>query len=170
MTLPRELTLKNGHIYQQPVREVNNYFSKVELDTNTFTKDTNVLENFHENSYRLTFEMDVSNTTGLSGVELFKGNANYTSIKYDKENSLLVFDRNNSGTAFSGVRYAKVQPENNKIKLDIFVDVSSIEVFINDGYYTMSGNVFPNQNDDGIAFVSNGATFSNASYGLFKTN
>lgn len=169
MSMPRELEIKDNHIYQKPVREISNYFtSYADIDTFNFVNGSNVINNFNENSYRLSLEIDVSNASGLNGVEIFKGSNNHTSIVYDKNEGVLIFDRNNSGTPFGGVRYAKVDPIDNIIKLDIFVDVCSIEVFINDGYYTMSGNVFPNASDNGLAFVSNNGKFSNVTYSVFN--
>lgn len=38
--------------------------------------------------------------------------------------------------------FNKVDSINGKIKLDIFLDVNSMEVFINDGYYTMTANIY----------------------------
>ena len=64
-----------------------------------------------------------------------------------------------------GRRYAKVDPINGKIKLEIFLDVNSVEVFINDGYYTMTGTTFtPEGNDSVSLYAENGtAYFENVS-------
>ena len=138
--------------------------------TPLLTDGVNNIDGFLNKSYRLKLEIDVSGANGLNGVQLFKEGNFYTSISYDSDNGVVVFDRSNSGTIYSGVRYAKVDPIDNKIKLDIFVDVNSIEVFINDGYYTMSGNVYPSDSSHGLAFELNGGKLSNVSYSLFEKN
>ena len=42
------------------------------------------------------------------------------------------------------------------LKLEIFIDISSIEIFINDGYDVMTMNVYPNESDKYICFKGNG--------------
>ena len=42
------------------------------------------------------------------------------------------------------------------LKLEIFIDVSSIEIFVNDGYDVMTMNVYPNESDKYICFKGNG--------------
>ena len=80
----------------------------------------------------------------------------------------MVFDRSNSGRLLTGREENVVQricpvDGSETLKLRIFLDVSSIEVFINDGQYVMSGNVYPDRDDDMIEFFSEGgkASFKN---------
>lgn len=62
----------------------------------------------------------------------------------------------NSGSLYDGMRYAKINPINGKIKLEIFLDVNSLEVFINDGYYTMTANIYAPKDADNVSlFVEN---------------
>ena len=62
-----------------------------------------------------------------------------------------------------GNRYCKVDPIDGKIKLEIFLDINSIEVFINNGYYTMTGTTFTPLGNDSVALFAENceATFSN---------
>lgn len=58
------------------------------------------------------------------------------------------FDRTKSGVVnfnekFPSIERMTVEPENNIIKLDIFVDNSIVEIFANDGQAAMSNLVFP---------------------------
>ena len=102
------------------------------------------------------------------GVKLFVGKTEETLIYYDRSLGGIVFDRSKSGLSITGsesnlsYRFAPVQPENGKIKVRIFADSSSVEVFINDGMATMSNLVYPTEGD-GVAFYSEGgtATFGN---------
>ena len=164
MTLPRELRLENNHIYQAPVREIRNYFTdnitKNKIILNDESKD---LTDFNSRCQNISFELDVAGikSNGKAGIEIFK-NSNYsTKIYYDAARGYLVFDRANCGSALDGKRYMKV--EGNKIKLDLYLDNNSVEIFVNDGYYTMSGTAYAPLDCDGVSlFATNGqAIFNN---------
>ena len=162
-TLPRELSYINGHLYQQPVREIENYRenhiteNNVALANGIQTSITGV----SGNKLELEVEIDLGNAASIS-IDLLKGTENYTSITYDKHTSNLIFDRSHSGRDIRGMesnlatRTTFIEPINNKIKLRIFIDVSSVEIFINDGYKTMTSVVFPNSDDLGITFLATG--------------
>lgn len=167
MTLPRELTLKDNHIYQAPAREIYNYLqNEKKHDDVTLTNENYVINDFKSRTSRITVDINVNDlTTGKCGIELFKGEKYYTRIYYDASRGYVVFNRTNCGSAMDGNRYCKVDPINGKIKLEIFLDVNSIEVFINDGYYTMTGTTFtPLGNDNVALFAENcSAKFTNLS-------
>lgn len=163
LTLPRELTLKDSHIYQKPVKEIYNYlgeeikFSNQELSSYTYslTEDT---------VCRLS--LDIIPESGKTGIEVFKGSGVASKIYYDSDIGCVVLDRDNAGGMLDGIRYAKVDPIEGKIHLEIFLDVNSVEVFINDGYYTMTANIFSNLENREIAIYNDGGkgTISNIVY------
>lgn len=144
MTLPRELELKDGHLYQKPVREINNYLSNKKTYEDVRVTDTLNLSDFSGDCSKIHFEIDVNSISdgGKAGIELFKNSKFSTKLYYDKDKESIVIDRTNCGSLYDGMRYAKVDSINGKIKLDIFLDVNSMEVFINDGYYTMTANIY----------------------------
>ena len=90
---------------------------------------------------------------------LMKGNNQETSIKYNKIDELLVFDRSKNGKALGGgekevrtYRQTEANLIDNKLKLNIFIDRMSVEIFINDGIKTMSSTVYPDKDSDNIEF------------------
>ena len=158
MTLPRELTLVNGHIYQAPVREINNYLKnkKTESDIELESDKNHELVEFKGNKSKISLEIDVNSISGSgkAGIELYKGTNATTKLYYDKEKECVVIDRTKCGSLYDGMRYAKVSPVNGKIKLDIFLDVNSVEVFINDGYYTMTANIYAPSDALGVSLFT----------------
>ena len=96
-----------------------------------------------------------------AGIKLFKGAEHETLITYDKENGTVSFDRTKSGIPLKGkeadcnVRICQVGSMD-KISFRIFLDVMSAEVFINGGRYVMTGNMYPDPEDRGIEFFSDG--------------
>lgn len=175
MVFPRELTLENNHIYQTPVRELKNYYK------DTYQEELVTLENnqisindIKDNkcSIELTINIGESSKNTKAGIEVYK-NQNYsTKIYYDVDKGCVVFDRSDCGSVLDGIRYAKVEPIDDKIKLQILLDVSSCEVFINDGYYTQTGNVFaPLDATDISLFVEDGkASFEKITYNHIDIN
>ncbi len=173
MTLPRELRIIDNHIYQAPIREIQKYRkNKYELNSK-IVNGIDYISELRGKCSEIEFEIDVSklNNDGTAGIRLFAGDENHTDIYYDMESNQIVFDRRENGeiingngeSGANGIRYCPVNVMDNKIKLHIFLDNSSVEVFINDGYYTMTGTVFPNEKDDKVAlFSTNGeTTFAN---------
>ena len=163
--LPRELSVKDNHVYQAPIKELSNYF------TSTVNKDFLAIENnsvdmdeMQGRTSSITFEMDVKDAS-TAGIEVFKNGMESTKIYYDTNEGVIVFDRSRCGSLLDGTRKAKVAPIDGKIKLQIILDVSSCEVFINDGYYTMTGNIFADETHKNVTFFSSGKTiFSNVVY------
>ena len=81
---------------------------------------------------------------------------------YDRGSGLIVFDRKNAGVALHG-READVDRRvcavgrRERIAFDLFLDVSSLEVFIDGGRHTMTGNVYPDPETAlGVRFFAEG--------------
>ena len=81
---------------------------------------------------------------------------------------MLVIDRSKSGLKLTGkeenvtVRKLDIgQPE--AIELEMLLDVSSLEVFVNGGRHVMTANVYPDPEDTEVLFFAEGgnAAFKN---------
>lgn len=181
VTLPRELTVKDNHVYQKPISEIVNYYTN-HKDYGSVETSDEILDGAASKTSRLSFEID---TTNLSeddkvGVRLFQNNekSEYVDFYYDMSSGELVFDRENGGTKISGnalenqyKRFCKVDPIDGKIKLEFFMDRTSIECFINDGYYTMTGLAYPTSSESNInLYATKTTTFENVSYDEIEVN
>ncbi|MFH0267368.1 MULTISPECIES: glycoside hydrolase family 32 protein [Vibrio] len=174
LTIPRELTIdKLGHIYQKPVAELKKLRKKLLLLENKKTyqqgKTKEKIEGIHLEinlSIQLPSDMNKTNEEKVnsferSGILLRCGNGQHTYVGYDAMQQRVFVDRNHSGAGVSGIRYT---PQINTKNLDtltfqIFIDSSSIEVFVNNGQFTLSSRIYPNLNSQGIEFISeNGIT------------
>ena len=109
----------------------------------------------------LSFELDPA-TSSKAGVKLFCDGTHETLIWYDRDAGKVVFDRSNSGIKFTGSEenvHVRACPigQCEKVRMEIFLDVSSIELFINGGRYAMTGNVYPDPDKEkGIRFFAEG--------------
>ncbi len=89
------------------------------------------------------------------GIEVFEGEGQETVIGYDVASQSVFVDRTQSGdTTFSenfAARTIGLMPSDDGIvRLRIFVDHSSVEVFGNDGYVAMTNRIFPDQAKNGV--------------------
>lgn len=139
MTLPRKLELINNHLYQVPVQGVENYQGE----------SANQVEVLSQEIYRLVVEIDLEKGSVFE-LELLKTNAGSFKISYnkisqevriDRGQSLFKLDRHRREAGINNCRRIPLEG-NSQLKLDIIVDKSMVEVFINNGAYTMTSNYY----------------------------
>ena len=159
-TLPRELTVEGDRLIQKPVREIASCRANP-VYAEAFCLESGSVELPGVSGTVLELRCTLEpGTAARCGVKLFCGTEHETVLSYEREKGLLVFDRSRSGIALTGaeenvnVRVCELGPRA-RIELDVFLDVSCVEVFVDGGRYTMTGNVYPDlDGDDGIRFFA----------------
>jgi sucrose-6-phosphate hydrolase SacC (GH32 family) len=108
-------------------------------------------------------ELDVG-TASEAGLEVRTGDGEATVIGVDAKAGVLFVDRRRSGDVrfhpeFASARQtAPVAIERGRVRLRVFVDWSSVEVFANDGRVAITDQIFPAPGSDGVAlFAAGGA-------------
>ncbi len=96
-------------------------------------------------------------TAGVQGVKVLKGATEETVIGVDRNHGRVFVDRTRSGRVdfhpkFPGVQDAPLAPRDGKVKLHIFVDACSVEVFVNDGETVFTDLVYPSAASRGVEF------------------
>lgn len=171
-SLPRELRVEGDCLIQKPVREIEKY-RKNKVSVDPFEAADSSLS--REGVCGDTIELQVTiepGTAAQAGVKLFCGSVHETLLYYDRDKGEIVFDRTKSGIPFTGQeedvhRRVCSIGKADSIDLQIFLDISSIEVFIDGGRYVMSGNVYPDLGQDiDVQFFAKGGTA--AFHGLTK--
>ncbi len=165
MILPRELTVKDGKLYQAPVREIEKYRKdQADLDELSLNGEEKDVASFAGDTSEISFTLHVG-TAQRAGVKLFKGMFNETLLYYDAASGTVVLDRSRSGALITGAeqnaatRCVAVQPDQDgNITFRIFLDNTSMEVFINGGEATMTANIYAGAADEGVAFYSEGGS------------
>lgn len=151
MTLPRDLSIArhpDGHLVlcNKIVDEINNIASGWESFSPKPDVETALNLN-DKKAYQLQVEMEPASDDIVSLV-LSNQQKEFVVIELDKQLNQLIFNRNNSenieiSNLFRGSFRATLPAEMTKIKIDIYVDQSSIEVFLNDGLVVQTNLVFP---------------------------
>ena len=167
MTIPRELTLEHGRIYQKPVRELEKYRTDmVRYDNLSITGST-----IHKNITGRVLELLVENT-GFDfeyfRIQFAKSDEYQTFLQYNHKKRCLTIDRTHSGIDRDVVcrrkmELAPIQEENSKevLKLRILLDKYSVEVFANDGEKVMSSLFYTPLEAESIVFDSDGTACIN---------
>lgn len=161
MVLPRELSLKGTDLVQAPVKEIENYrTAKAERSHILLGQGPVSIDGIRGKRIELIAEFDVQSAERC-GVKLFAGKNTQTLVYYDAHKKAVVLDRSRSGVYISGneancdTRSVDVSASG-KIKLRIFTDNSSVEVFVNDGEATLTANVYADEDSDGVVFFADG--------------
>lgn len=95
------------------------------------------------------------------GVMLRSGGGAATVIRYDASEGLLKLDRRRSGhvdfhQSFPSVETVAVPLQDGRLRLQVFLDRCSVEVFAQDGVATMTDLVFPAEAGTGMALFAEG--------------
>ena len=155
MTLPRELEVKDGQIWQQPVRELAQYhknpchYEHAEIDGET------ALSGICGRTMDLTITMDEQDFNVFS-IQLAADEKYETAFTYHKGTGILEIDRTYCGVTKDVVcvRKIKIADPKGLKKMRFILDRQSIELFINDGQQVATTAVCTPLEAEGIRFFS----------------
>ena len=149
-------------LVQEPVRELQSLRGKPFQIANTTVQEANTKlahADIKGETYEIEAEFEPA-SAGEVGFRLRKGPGLETVVGVLPANYAVFVDRTKSGDVsfskdFSGRYYAWL-PYTQRIKLHIFVDRSSVEVFVNDGEKVMTNRIYPPPGSTGIELYSSG--------------
>lgn len=134
LTLPRELRIRDRRLIQQPIAELAELRDKeIDISDGKMPRVCELLINIRQGdaSFRLFTKAD-----GSGGI----------SIEYDDTAKKITIDRSGLDKRFNVEQgESRSRPlENGLSQLRIFIDKSSMEIFVNDGDAVFTTRVFPN--------------------------
>lgn len=128
LTLPRQLSVKNNHLFQRPIQAIETYYQPSEmLESNLKISKWSHLK--LSASGRLPWSLTLSHPN-------------------DPQDAIII--KNNNGYLIVDTNHSKIFPQKpiesrgnySKQDIEIFLDSSSVEVFINDGIETITTLVY----------------------------
>jgi len=161
MSLPRELSIRNSRLYQNPIRELDAFRSnKIAYQDITFSEMMR-LEGIKGRRVDIELTIRPGDEANLYHKFAFRfaQNEKYqTSLSFRPRESILKVDRKYSGSrrAIIHQRRSKVNSKNGELKLRVILDRFSVEVFVNDGEQVLSAVLYTEQSADGISFFADG--------------
>ena len=151
MTVPRELNIRDGKIISTPVKELELLRGeKVSYENLSLAKATK-LDGISGDVGELLATIDLTRSKNFS-IELRRAGNEKTVLSYDKATGIIKLNRDKSGQSLTGEREVKIAPAA-EMKLQIFLDRSSLEIFINEGEAVLSTRLYPKENAKDIIFV-----------------
>ncbi|MCY9447989.1 GH32 C-terminal domain-containing protein [Bacillus haynesii] len=170
MSIPRELKLKafskGLRMVQAPVAELQSIRGASQTWKNKIIspRNGNILKALSGDAYEINAEFQVNTGAAAEfGFKVRTGENEYTKIGYSKNSASLFVDRSQSGNVSfnpnfnTGKHAAPLQPVGGKVKMRIYVDRSSVEVFGNDGRQVITDIILPDRSSKGLeVYASNG--------------
>ncbi len=172
MSLPRELSIKNGRLIQKPIRELE------QLRENKVSYENVVFEGLLRldgiEGRKVDMELEIAAADEETGYQKFavrfaQNEIYHTSVSFRPGESIVKIDRKFSGSrrAIIHQRRCQLVTKKSSLKLRIILDRFSAEVFINDGEQVMSATIYTQQDAQGISFFADGKVeMSVVKYGL----
>ena len=165
MSLPRELTLKRDlsggfDLMQRPVRELERLRGE-RYAVNDLTLEAGRLElPLQGETLEIIAEFE-PRAAAAFGLCVRVGEGAHTTIGFEVSSQNLFVDRRQSGSTdfspdFPGKHSGALPLEDGRVRLHIFVDACSVEVFGNDGRTVITDLIFPPSGAEGVELFAEG--------------
>jgi fructan beta-fructosidase len=166
-SIPRSIHLEtiedNIKVIQRPVKELQVLREEhIHLQNVEITQGNHTLseQDTHGKAYELLVELEPGEAKS-TGFKIRAGNNEETVVGYDAVNGSVFVDRSKSGEDdfhenFGQRNDAPARLLDGKVKLHIFVDWSSVEVFVNNGEAVLTNRIFPDPDSQDIILYSEG--------------
>ncbi len=162
MSLPRELSIKDGRLHQQPVREIESLRkNEVRYENIKFT-DVIKLDGIEGRKVDLEILLrpgDMENIYHKFAVRFAQNDKFQTSVSFRPHERVVKIDRKFSGSRRVVIhqRRSLVRTEGGVLKLRIILDLFSAEIFVNDGEHVLTATMYTERAADEISFFADGA-------------
>lgn len=155
LTFPRRLNLVNGMIVQNPSRSLELLKENTISDKGVF-EGLKVLEN-QSNTYHLKVTFNIEKADKF-GINLVACESERLVLEFDKKNQIVKLDRsqlkNKFAEEYGMIRRCKCKLQE-KLEIEILIDNSIVEIFINGGEVAMTTRIFPLDKAKNIELFSN---------------
>ena len=174
MSLPRELFLRGGRLYQQPIRELALCRGRRVEYKNVPVSEPVTLPGVEGRSVEMDIRIrpeDAAHPYHKFSMYFARDDRYYSILSYRPHESLLKIDRKFSGSrrAYIHQRRCQTASRGGEIRLHVILDRFSIEVFINDGEQVMTATILTDPSARGISFEADGkAVMDITKYSLFS--
>lgn len=164
MTLPRELRLIETppglRLSQRPVPELTKLRQPIGQWQNLSITEALSLEGLQGQQLEIIADFEIA-SAGTFGLDILTGQGESTRTAYDVSAQKLTVTRPQSEIPnFYPTSSASLVPIENHIRLHIFIDQSSVEIFSGDGVLSITAQVFPSPNNTRVSFFAQGGTAS----------
>lgn len=160
MSLPRELTIRDGRLLQTPVRELDALRANRVEHKNIAVHEEQSLEGVRGRILDLTLTIRPADGKGFDffRIAFARDSSHHCSLTYRPDASTLRISRSHAGFRrdIAHERKCLVRNRGGELKLRLVLDRFSAEIFVNDGEQAMTMTFYTPQTADGITFECDG--------------
>ena len=160
MTTPRELTIRNDRLIQNPVRELDALHGRRVAYKSVPVHEEVSLTGVYGRVVDFTVTVKPADDQGFEmfRIKFARGSQHYCALTYRTSTSTLRMSRTHAGfnRDFVHERKCLVRNRGGEIKLRILLDRYSAEVFVNDGEQALTMTFYTPLTADGIGFECSG--------------
>jgi len=164
MTLPRECTLDaNGALCQKPIRELESLRREEVCVENLAVSGKTALPQLAGKQREFQLDIDMKDARFIT-LNLMETDDERFTVSYDRQTEILRVDRSHCGYPLTADLSpekkpwceAKIPLKDGKLNLHIFVDVSIVEIYADEGRVAMSSLAFPKGESYGASIEADG--------------
>lgn len=161
MTIPRELSIRNGRLCQTPVRELENYRTNKTAYQNVMMTSETSLQGINGRFIDMTVTVRPGNEASMYRwfkINVARDGEHCTSIRFKPATGIVRVDRTQSGLPCDivNVREFPVHAANGQLKLRLILDRYSVELFVNDGEQAATSVIYTPLDAKSISFSCDG--------------
>ena len=163
MTLPYELKLRQTpvglRVFSTPIKEMETLRGQPQSwGDQMIGPGTNLLEGISGKALEIEAEFDVSKATGSFGFKVPKGGSDQTIIGYRIAEGKMFVTRSGypDNKKFDRTDIAPLPAVGGIVKLHLYLDTSSVEVFGNDGAAVITEGILPDPKREGLELFAEG--------------
>lgn len=157
ITIPRILTIENNRMKYVPAPELEKLRHDHVSYLNVPMDGHKSFEGVEGDCLELNVSVDMKQSSEFGmKLRMDRLGKEETVLTYNVEEKQMILNRDYSGKGPGGERKAPVEVEKGNLQLTIFLDKSSIEVFIQNGEKVMTARIYPSLQSKGIEFFSDG--------------
>ena len=156
MTLPRELSVRDGRLIQRPIRELEAWRGDRIVHESVPVTGTMTLPGVSGRTLDLHLRLRVEE--GAFTLNFAQDSRHFTALTFRPDGSLLTLDRTRSGFPCNLVhrRTVPVRDRAGELDLRLILDRFSAEVFVNGGEQVLSATLYTPREAEGISFHAQG--------------
>lgn len=179
-SLVRELALtrteRGIRLLQKPIAELQTLRGEhLHWHQEVIHPDMNLLADIRGDSLELVAEFEINKESDRFGFRVRMGEGEHTTIGFKPLQKKLFVDRSHSGQSnfckeFASTQVADFDPTSSIVRMHIFVDRASVELFCGDGEVAFSVNIFPSEQSQGVELFAEGGTILLNSLDIYYLN
>lgn len=160
MTLPRELSIRHGRLYQNPVRELQTLWKTDSRRAGITVNGETRFPELHGRALDMTVTLDLAASRDCKkfSIRFAQDDRLFTEIRLLPMQNELVFDRSRGGTRrdIPHTRHVKAAPVGGRLRLRLILDKECVELYINDGERVLASVIRTPLAADGITLLADG--------------